>query len=88
MHAVDEVFNTPLPYEGLQHKELLSVKKMMQGDALWETIKVVLGWLVDTVCQTIELPLHRVLHLKSIFDELQDIGGADVSVKKIPQQSR
>jgi hypothetical protein len=55
---------------------------------LWETIKVVLAWLVDTVCQTIELPLHRILHLKSIFDELQDIGGADVSVKKIPQQSK
>jgi hypothetical protein len=72
MHAVDKVFSTPLLSEGPQHKEPLSVKKMLQGDASWETIKMVLGWLVDTVHQTIELPLHQVVCLQTIFDELCD----------------
>ena len=72
MHAVEEVFSVPGPTEGPQHKDPLSVKKMKQGDASWETIKIVLGWLVDTVKQTIQLPPHRVTRLQAIFDELRD----------------
>lgn len=71
MHAVEEVFCTPSPTEGPQHQHPLSVKKMTQGDASWETLKVVLGWLIDSVRQTIELPPHRVLRLQEIFDELR-----------------
>jgi hypothetical protein len=72
MHAVDKVFSTPLLSEGPQHKEPLSVKKMLQGDTSWETIKIVLGWLVHTVHQTIELPPHHIVRLQTIFDELHD----------------
>jgi hypothetical protein len=72
MHAVEEVFSTPSYNDGPQHQSPLSIKKMKQGDASWETTKVVLGWLLDTVRQTIELPPHRVLRLQDIFDELRD----------------
>lgn len=71
MNAVDEVFRRPEPSEGPQHKEPLSVKKMKQGDASWETLKIVLGWLVDTVRQTIRLPAHREQRLREIFDSLR-----------------
>ena len=58
MHAVEEVFCPPSPPEKPFQKELLSVKKMKQGDASWEMLKVVLGWLIDTVHQMICLPSH------------------------------
>jgi len=70
MKAIEEVFQPPAtatPFE----KEPISVKKMKDGDASWETIKTVLGWLIDSVRQTIRLPPHRVQRLQDIFDELR-----------------
>jgi hypothetical protein len=54
-----------------QHNEPASVKKMLKGDACWDTTKVMLGWLIDTVNKTIALPPHRVERLLQIFDSLR-----------------
>ena len=39
-------------------QEPISLKKLDKGDACWATRKIVLGWLVDTLKGTIELPPH------------------------------
>jgi hypothetical protein len=44
---------------------------MLDGDATWSTRKVILGWLMDTVAMTIQLPPHRLTHL---FEILNTIG--------------
>jgi len=47
------------------------VKKMAKGDAKWSTRKLVLGWIIDTVRGTIELPPHRVDRLLEILSSIQ-----------------
>ena len=55
-HAVDGSLATPESV-GLERPEAISLKKLLKGDGSWTTRKVLLGWLVDTIRQTIELPL-------------------------------
>jgi len=69
--AIDELL-TPLERNPHQvHQEPTSVKKLKKGDGHWETLKVVLGWLLDTATQTVRLPSHRFQRLQQIFDELR-----------------
>ena len=48
-------------------REPISLKKLDKGDACWATQKIVLGWLVDTLKGTIELPPHRRDRLSHIL---------------------
>jgi hypothetical protein len=41
---------------------------MLKGDACWSTLKTVLGWLIDTIRGTIELPPHRLQRVQELFD--------------------
>ena len=67
--AVDQVLAQPNLDE--KHRtEAISLKKLLKGDGSWSTRKIILGWLVDTVRQTIELPAHRKVALAEIFEEL------------------
>jgi hypothetical protein len=66
-HSLDEVFR-PLDSTDSPHRqEPASVKKLLKGDAFWATRHIILGWLVDTVRLTIELPPHRVARLLEIL---------------------
>ena len=49
-----------------------SLKNMKQGDSTWETQKILLGWVIDSVRGTIRLPQHRVTCLTTIFREVED----------------
>ena len=70
MHCIDEVLAPADPNQ--PHRlEAISTKKLRRGDASWATRKVVLGWLIDTVAQTIELPAHRHERLLAIFADLR-----------------
>jgi hypothetical protein len=70
LYAIDQVL-APLDSDlHPQHNEPASVKKMLKGDACWDTTKVMLGWLIDTVNKTITLPPHRVERLLQIFESL------------------
>ena len=52
------------------------MKKLLQGDGLWDTRKELLGWVFDGVKQCIELPpdkqeriqkeLHAIHHRKKV----------------------
>jgi hypothetical protein len=77
-HAIDEVIR-PLDPSHAFHQEPISIKKLLKGDGCWSTSKVLLGWLIDTVKQTLELPPHRYKRLCAIFDDLR--GRKCVSLK-------
>ena len=48
-------------------REPVSLKKLRQGDCSWATIKTMLGWIIDTVNLTIQLPPARVQRLAAIL---------------------
>ncbi len=70
LHEVDRVLATP-DVSIHQRNEAVSIKKLLKGDGSWSTRKLILGWIVDTIRQTIELPPHRKLTLATIFSDLQ-----------------
>lgn len=78
LHSVDEVLSRP----GLNERrnEAVSLKKLLTGDGSWGTRKLLLGWIVDSARQTIELPPHRKQALHEIFTSLQ--GLRRISAKK------
>jgi hypothetical protein len=43
---------------------------MLKGDATWATLKVVMGWMIDTIAMTIQMPAHRILRLFKILDSI------------------
>jgi hypothetical protein len=69
-HTLDDVLR-PLDSTDDEHrKEPASVKKLRQGDACWATRKLILGWLIDTVAMTLELPAHRKARLQELLAEI------------------
>ena len=48
-----------------------SLKKMKQDKNTWATQKILLGWVIDSVCGTIHLPQHRVMRLKTRLREVE-----------------
>ena len=69
LHAVDQVLAQPSVSDSPRN-EAISLKKLLKGDGSWGTRKVLLGWVVDTIRQTLELPPHRKLALAEIFADL------------------
>jgi len=79
LHAIDKVLAQPALDEP-HRQEAVSLKKLLKGDGSWATRKLILGWIVDTIRQTIELPPHRKETLAHIFEDLA--GVKRVSAKK------
>ena len=77
--AVDSILATP-DVSDTQRNEAVSLEMLLKGDVAWETRKLLLGWIVDTVRQTIELPPHRKITLAAIFSDLASM--SRVSQKK------
>jgi hypothetical protein len=67
MHAIDDVFRPLEASDSPHRREPISLKKLRQGDCSWSTVKLVLGWIIDTVTMTIQLPPHRVERLAEIL---------------------
>jgi hypothetical protein len=70
LEAVNEVFCPLSPTDLPTRQEPISIKKLLEGDSSWSTIKLVLGWILDTKSLTIRLPSHRVQHLWEILDKI------------------
>jgi hypothetical protein len=69
-HEINKVLR-PLELTNSPHRtEPISVKKLGKGDAQWATRKNILGWILDTVWHTIELPPRRRAQLHAILAEL------------------
>jgi hypothetical protein len=70
--SIDLIFRPLSPDDPDTRQEPISVKKLLKGDGAWRTRKTILGWVVDSVCHTIELPPGRLLRLQAILDELPE----------------
>lgn len=70
LHAIDDVLRPLDDADPPSRREPVSLKKLRQGDCSWGTIKLVLGWVIDTVNMTIQLPPHRVERLAEILDSI------------------
>ena len=68
-HQVDRVLAPP---DVSEHKrnEAISLKKLRKGDGCWTTRKVILGWIIDTLRQTLEIPGHRKVELTQLLSSL------------------
>ena len=78
-HSIDDVLRPNCPTDSSHRLEPISVSKLSKGDAKWATRKILLGWVVDTVAETIELPEHRRTRLFEILHNLQ--GRRRISIK-------
>jgi hypothetical protein len=54
--AIDDVFWTPDPDDDVHHQEPVSVKKLWKGDGTWFTNKLIIGWILDSIANTITPP--------------------------------
>lgn len=72
LHTIDGMIAQPLDAEG-KPKEPCSIKKVARGDGSFNSRKEILGWVVDFIRQTLELPTHRKLTLAAIFTELANV---------------
>ena len=79
LHSIDAVFRPLDEHDPPTRKHIPSMKKPQKGDAHLCTRKVVLGWLVDTLQQTIELPPHQLQRLQDVFASLR--GKSKVTTK-------
>jgi hypothetical protein len=70
LHTLDEVLRKLDTLDDEHRKEPASTKKLKQGDACWGTRKLVLGWIIDTILLTLELPQHRKDRLQTILQEV------------------
>ena len=70
--SIDDVLRPNAPTDSAHRNEPISLSKLAKGDAKWATRKVLLGWIVDTVAETIELPEHRRLRFLEITQNLKD----------------
>jgi hypothetical protein len=68
--TLERVFRPLVPEDHFHRSEPASVKKLLKGDGVWATRKHILGWLVDTVESTLELPLHCRERLQELLDEI------------------
>ena len=67
LHAIDDVFQPLLPTDNPTRQEPVSLKKLREGDCSFGTLKLILGWIIDTINMTIQLPPHRVDRLAEIL---------------------
>jgi hypothetical protein len=81
LHAIDDVLRRLDDKDSPHRRQPVSVKKLLKGDCSWSTIKLVLGWIVDTVNLTIHLPDHRIHRLWEILNSIPR-GQKRTSVKK------
>jgi hypothetical protein len=68
--AIDAVLCPLLPTDNPHRKDPISIKKLLKGDAAWSTRKCILGWTIDTIARTIELPSHRLARLHEILQSI------------------
>ena len=70
LHSFDRCFRPLEDSDPASRREPASIKKMKKGDAYWQTRKIMLGWILDAIKETIELPDHRLERLYEILRSL------------------
>ena len=67
LHAIDDVFRPLDSTDSPFRRQPASLKKLDKGDCSWSTVKVILGWIIDTASMTVHLPPHRIERLAEIL---------------------
>ena len=70
MHVIDDVFRPIDPNHVPFRHEPVSIKKLQQVDCPWRTIKLVMGWIIDTTIMTIHMPPHLINWLFEILHSI------------------
>ena len=70
LESIDEILRPLEDGDPATRQEPTSIGKLKKGDGYYSTRKVVLGWLIDTLARTIELPTHRVTRLREMLDSV------------------
>jgi hypothetical protein len=70
LHSLNEVFRALHLNDHASRQESASIKNFLKGDGNWATQKVVLGWLLETFQQTIDLPPYRVDRLLLLLSSI------------------
>ena len=70
MHSIDKVFRPLAKDDHEFRQEPISMKKLQKSDCSWTTKQIILGWIIDTMSQTIQLPEHRQQRLAEILDSI------------------
>jgi hypothetical protein len=70
LRAIDDVFRPNDHLDNEHRRDPVSIKKLLKGDCSWSTVKLILGWIVDTANMTIQLPPHRVERLWEILNSI------------------
>ena len=70
LHTIDDVFRPLDTSDSPARKEPVSVKKLLQGDACWSTVKEVLGWLINTHDMTLTLTERRSQRLSELLSDI------------------
>ena len=60
LHVIDDVFHPLYPSDTSFCQKHTLLKTLPKGDCSWSTIKLVLGWVIDTVLMTIHTPPHHL----------------------------
>ena len=60
LHAIHSVFPPP-NIAGHNGDDPISVKKLTEGEGLWEYRKIILGWIFDGIARSIILPDTKVI---------------------------
>ena len=71
LHSLDNVLRPLSPTDLPTRQDPASLKKMKQSDSTWETQKILLGWVIDSVRGTIHHPQHRVTRLTTMLQEVE-----------------
>jgi hypothetical protein len=88
LHTLDDVFRLLDDADGPHRKEPALVKQLKQGKACWGTRKLILGWIVDTLQMTIELPAHRkerLLEILKSFPATDESGSLPLHISKVDE---
>jgi hypothetical protein len=67
LHIMDTVLCPLDSGDSIHRQETASTKKMTKGDSAWGTVKVILGWIINTLDKTISLPAHRLALIRKIL---------------------
>ena len=66
LHAIHEVFPPP-HVTGHKGGDSISIKKLLEGEGVWDTRKQMLGWIFDGITRCIELPEKKVDNICSLI---------------------
>ena len=64
LHGIHSIFPPPTVTGGTE-EDPIALKKLRQGDGLWDTRKEILGWIFDGINHCIALPNDKHTHIQA-----------------------